>query len=53
MNNLDVLGLMRMNKATARRHGRFGYLEIVHASDMLNDAVAAVVPDVHAKGEVA
>jgi hypothetical protein len=32
--------------------GRFRYLEVVYPCDMLNDAVAAVVPDVHAEGEV-
>jgi hypothetical protein len=32
--------------------GRFGYLEVVHASDVLHDAVAGVVPNVHAEGKV-
>src|SRR5947209_3647761 len=32
--------------------GGLCYLEVVHASDMLNDAVACVIPDVHAEGEV-
>jgi hypothetical protein len=32
--------------------GRLCHLKVVHASDMLNDAVARVVPDVHAEGEV-
>ena len=31
--------------------GRFRHLEVVHASDMLNDAVAGIVPDVHAEGD--
>jgi hypothetical protein len=31
--------------------GRLGHLEVVYASDMLDDAVAGVVPDVHAEGE--
>jgi hypothetical protein len=38
------------------RHGcpvsRFRHLEVVHASDVLDNAVAGIVPDVHAKGEV-
>jgi hypothetical protein len=32
--------------------GRLCHCEVVHASDVLDDAVAGVVPDVHAKGEV-
>src|SRR5262249_4269461 len=32
--------------------GRLCHLEVVHASDMLNDAVACVDPDVDAEGEV-
>jgi len=32
--------------------GRLCQLEVVHASDVLDDAVAGVVPDVHAEGEV-
>jgi ATP-dependent DNA ligase len=39
-------------RATAARLGRLCHLEVVHASDVLNDAVAAVVPDVHTEGEV-
>jgi len=31
---------------------RFGHLEIVGAGNVLDDAVASVVPDVHAEGEV-
>jgi hypothetical protein len=31
--------------------GRFGYFEVVHASDVLDNAVACVVPDVHAEGK--
>jgi hypothetical protein len=33
--------------------GRLCHLEVVHASDVLDNAVAGVVPDVHAEGEVA
>ena len=32
--------------------GRLCHLEVVHAGDVFDDAVACVVPDVHAKGEV-
>jgi hypothetical protein len=44
-----------------RETGKIGYVslrcrlcpfEVVHASDVLDDAVAGVVPDVHAEGEV-
>ena len=31
--------------------GRFGYLEVVDASDVLDNAVACVVSDVHAEGK--
>jgi hypothetical protein len=31
---------------------RFGHLEIVGSGNVLDDAVASVVPDVHAEGEV-
>jgi hypothetical protein len=31
-------------RATAAPVGRFCHLEVIHASDMLNDAVAGVVP---------
>jgi hypothetical protein len=33
--------------------GRSRHLEVVHASDMLDDAVAGVVPNIDAEGEVA
>jgi hypothetical protein len=33
--------------------GRFGHLKIIHASDVLDDAVAGVVPNIDAEGEVA
>src|SRR5258708_28563650 len=32
--------------------GRHRHLKVVHAGDVLNDAAAGVVPDVHAEGEV-
>ena len=32
--------------------GRFRHLEVIHASDVLDDAVACVVPNIDAKGEV-
>jgi hypothetical protein len=32
--------------------GRFGYFEVIHASDVPDNAVAGVVPNIHAKGEV-
>jgi hypothetical protein len=32
--------------------GRFSYLEVIHASNVLDDAGAGLVPDVHAEGEV-
>jgi len=32
--------------------GRLCHLEVVHASDMLNDAAACVVPNIDAEGEV-
>jgi bifunctional non-homologous end joining protein LigD len=32
--------------------GRFSHLEVIHASNVLDDAVASLVPDVHAEGEV-
>ena len=42
-------------RAGPARHGcpvgRFAYLEVVHASDLLDNAVACVVPDVHAEGK--
>jgi hypothetical protein len=46
--------VMRANgqRATAAPVGRLCHLEVVHASDVLDDAVACVVPDVHADGEV-
>ena len=31
--------------------GRFGYLEVVDACDVLDNAVACVVSDVHAEGK--
>jgi hypothetical protein len=38
------------------RHGRpvsrFHHREVIHASNVLDDGVASLVPDVHAKGEV-
>jgi hypothetical protein len=30
--------------------GRICHLEVVHASDVLDDAFACVIPDVHAEG---
>ena len=33
--------------------GRLGHLEVVYASDVLDDAVASVVPNIDAEGEVA
>ncbi len=32
--------------------GRLGHLKILNPGDVLEDAVACVVPDVHAEGEV-
>jgi hypothetical protein len=32
--------------------GRFSHLEVIHASNVLDDAGAGLVPDVHAEGEV-
>jgi len=32
--------------------GRLRHLEVVYPCDVLDDAVACVVPDVHAEGEV-
>jgi hypothetical protein len=31
---------------------RFRHLEVVYPCDVLDDAVACVVPDIHAEGEV-
>jgi hypothetical protein len=43
----------RVIRAAGQRHGcpvgRHRHLEVVHASDLLNDAVAGLVPDVHTK----
>jgi hypothetical protein len=43
-------------RAWPTRHGcpvgRLGNFEIINASDVLNDAVAYVIPDVHTEGEV-
>src|SRR5262249_24243851 len=32
--------------------GRLRHLEVIHASDVLDNAVACVVPDIHAKSEM-
>ena len=39
-------------RATAGPVGCLGHLKIVYTSDVLDDAVAGVVPDVHAESEV-
>ena len=46
-------GRVRATSGHCRHSARASSVgEVVHASDVLDDAVAYVVPDVHAEGEV-
>jgi hypothetical protein len=53
MQHPDALSQGDARRWAARhgRPGRFGYLEVVNASEVLDNAIAGV-PDVHAEGEV-
>jgi len=46
-----IVDARRWPAQDGRPVGRFGYLEVVDASDVLDNAVACVVSDVHAEGK--
>ena len=48
---MPCLRVIRAAGHRARLPG-FGHLEVIHSGDVLNDAVACVVPDVDTEGEV-